>query len=178
LDEKNVNYFLFQDGKLPFVKEKAKTPKAPLPKCPPEGWLAKLGFSENCVDPNLTEAWLESYRVEDQGSDSTKKELSSSPKSGIPIFYEVINNEILALDVKRNVRQMKLASYYMDKDFTKREDLIFQANCLANTYTLSAAGKSSKVEVLSDSKGDLPNIAFNRACGDHGAYMRFSGKVK
>lgn len=181
LDEKNVNYFLFQDGKLPFVKEKAKTPQASKtssPKCPPEGWLAKFGLGNNCFDPSVTEAWLESFRVEDKSSDSTKKELSSSPKDGIPIFYEVINNEVLVLDAKRNLRQMRIASYYMDKDFTKRGDLIFQANCQANTYTLSVAGKSSRTEVLSDLKDDLPNIAFNRACGEHGAYMRYTSRAK
>ena len=76
------------------------------------------------------------------------------------------------IDAKKDIRQMKLISYNMDRDFSKRDEFVFQANCQARTYSLSGAGKAAKVESLSDVKNDFANVAFNRACGKHGAYMK------
>ena len=157
LDEKNINYFLYQEGKLPFIKEVAKPPKIPPAK-------------------DSAEAWVAQFRVDSSKGDDKTVEFPEKATSAVPIFYEVINNEYKILDVKKNIRQMKLSSYNMDKVFSKRDELVFQANCSAKTYSLAVVGKSAKTEMLSSVKNDLPNVAFNRACGDHGGYMKSLGK--
>ena len=159
IDDKNVNYFLFQQGKMPYIREKVVPPK-PNP-------LAK--------DPDLSGPWIAQYRVEQPPTDPSVVEVPKKPGPNTPIFFDVVNNEALVIDAKKDVRQMKLISYNMDRDFSKRDDFVFQANCQARTYSLSGAGKSGKMESLSDAKNDFANVAFNRACGDHGAYMRIVG---
>ena len=106
--------------------------------------------------------------------------IEATEKSGpnTPIFYEVVNNEVKVIDAKKDIRQLKIASYNMDKDFSKRSDFIFQANCQNKTYSFVGNGQATKVESLSDLKKDMPNVAFNRACGEHGAYMQNGSKNK
>ena len=97
----------------------------------------------------------------------------TSDKSSV--FYEVINNEVTVIDAKSDVRQMKLSSYLMEKDFPKQADYLFTANCQSNTYGLVAQGAGEKVggaKEMIGAKDSLAAVAFNRACGNHGAYMR------
>ena len=157
LDEKDINYFLYQQGKLPYVREAVKPPKTPLPKDSPELWVAQ-------------------FRNQPSQSDFDVIEFPVEISSTTPIFYEVINNQFKVLDAKKDIRQLRLASYNMDKVFSKREDLTFLANCQSKTYSLSVSGRAVKIEALSDQKDSLANVAFNRACGDHGYYMKAFGK--
>lgn len=92
-----------------------------------------------------------------------------------PIFYDVINNEVTIVDAKKDFRQMRLSSYSLGKDLTKQSDYIFTANCQENSYTLISQGQSAKVSSVVD-KTSLGAVAFNRACGSHGLYMKISNR--
>lgn len=159
IDDQNVNYFLFQQGRMPYVKERVKPSQTPMK-----------------IDP--VEAWIAQFRVQSAKDESNIIEVPDKPDINTPIFYEVVNNEVKVIDAKKDIRQLKLASYNMDKDFSKRGDFIYQAYCQNNTYSLTGKGQATKTEGLSNSKEDLPNVAFNRACGDHGAYMHNGSKNK
>ena len=162
IDDQNVNYFLFQQGKMPYIRVR-ETPPKPNP-------LAK--------DPDLATPFIMQHRVEQPANEPGVVEVPAKPGPNTPIFYDVVNNNIVVVDAKKDIRQLKLVSYNMDKDFSLRDELVFQANCQAKTYSLSGPGKSAKTENLSHVKGDFANVAFNRACGDHGAYMRIGNKSK
>lgn len=166
IDDKNVNYFLFQQGNMPFVREKEPPPKPATPNP-----LTKK-------EPDLFGPWIAQYRVEPPPTDPSIVEIPLKPGPNTPFFFDVVNNEVLVIDTKKDLRQMKLISYNIDRDFSKRDELVFQTNCQARTYSLSGTGKSGKVESLSDAKNDFANVAFNRACGDHGAYMRIVNNAK
>jgi hypothetical protein len=153
IDDQNVNYFLYQQGRMPYAKERVDASKSLATKDSAEAWVAQFRVQATTDELNLTEV-PEKY----------------GPNT--PIFYDVVNNEIMVIDAKKDVRQLKLAAYNMDKDFSKRGEFIFQANCQSNTYSLTENGRGTKVESLSNSKEDMPNVVFNRACGDHGAYMK------
>lgn len=159
IDDQNVNYFLFQQGRMPYVRASAEAPNTPLTKDSADAWVAQFRVQTAKDQPNVIE-------VPEKSGSST------------PIFYEVVNNEVKVIDAKKDIRQLKLASYNMDKDFSKRGDFIFQAHCQSNIYSLTGSGQATKIESLSNSKEDLPNVAFNRACGDHGAYMQNGSKNK
>jgi hypothetical protein len=148
IDDQNVNYFLFQQGRMPYVKDQAEAAKT----------LAT--------------------KVQTVKDESSLIEVPERSGPNTPIFYEVVNNEVKVIDAKKDIRQLKLASYNMDKEFSKRGDFIFQAYCQSKTYSLAENGQRAKVESLSDSKDDMPNVTFNRACGDHGAYMQNGSKNK
>jgi len=93
------------------------------------------------------------------------------------IFYEVINNEVTILDGKKDIRQLRLGSYLLDKNLSKHEDYIFTANCSDNTYAMSKSGVSQKsISAMGaiGTKDSISAIAFNRACADHGTYMKIS----
>ena len=72
---------------------------------------------------------------------------------------------------------MKIGSYLMEKDFPKQADYLFTANCQNNTYNLVPQG-AEKFTVAIGTKetigtqDSLAAVAFNRACGKHGAYMK------
>ena len=100
------------------------------------------------------------------------KQLNTKP----PVFYEVINNEIIITDSKKDSRQLRISSYLLNKDFSKQADLIFTANCLENSYTLTTSGSNQKSSGLVGAKDSLAAVAFNRACGNHGAYMKMTNK--
>ena len=146
IDDQNVNYFLFQQGRMPYIKEQAEASKTLVTKA---------------------------HTAKDE---SSVVEVPEKSGPNTPIFYEVVNNEVKVIDAKKAIRQLKLVSYNMDKDFSKRSDFIFQANCQSKTYSFIGTSQMTKVESLSDSKEDMPNVAFNRACGDHGAYMQNGSK--
>ena len=70
----------------------------------------------------------------------------------------------------------------MEKDFPKQADYLFTANCQSNTYNLVVQGASEKsggVNVVKDTigaKDSMAAVAFNRACGMHGAYMKLMNR--
>lgn len=101
-------------------------------------------------------------------ADTTSK-VSSQP---LPLFYEVINNEVVVVDAKKEIREMKVSSYILENDFPRQADYVFRANCQSKTYSFALQGKSAPAQELADSPESLANVAFNRACGDHGNYMK------
>jgi hypothetical protein len=130
IDDKNVNYFLYQDGLV-------KTPK------------------EKSADPII------------QVMDAL-----SPPNPISPTFFEVLNNEVLVVDAKKDIREIKISSYILEKDFPKKADFTFTANCQRNTYSVKVQGKANVITGAIEGKETLAAVAFNRTCGDHGAYMK------
>ncbi|MBU3625061.1 hypothetical protein ICN48_02240 [Polynucleobacter sp. JS-Safj-400b-B2] len=152
IDDQNINYFLYQDGALP----------APIAqKAPVEVFDEK-----------------EKKQLTNAKQDATLGSTNSKP----PVFYEVINNEVSIVDAKKDVRQMKLSSYVLSRDFTKEADYIFMANCQENSYALMTQGQKEKSRGAISAVGaigakdSMSAVAFNRACGDHGAYMKLANK--
>jgi hypothetical protein len=84
----------------------------------------------------------------------------------------VINNEVLVVDAKKDIREIKISSYILDKDFPKKADFSFTANCQSNTYSVKLQGKGNVITGTIEDKEALSAVAFNRTCGDHGAYMK------
>ena len=152
LDDKNVNYFLFQEGQMKIVKIQPSSGQKKPPPTPGELMVAE---------------YIKSSKLD---------EVDDSPNSGaqnFPVFYEVINNAVTVVDAKKDVREMRVASYLLDKEFPKIADHVFRANCQTRTYSFSSAQeKSAPVQELADAPESLSNVAFNRICGDHGNYMK------
>lgn len=144
IDDQNINYFLYQEGALP-------TPIAQ--KAPVEVFDEKQ--NKQIVLPK-------------------EEPVTESMDAKSPIFYDVINNEINMIDTKRDIRQMKLSSYTLGKDLIKQADYIFTANCQENSYSLSSQGQGAKSGGPVGASDSLAAVAFNRACGDHGSYMKLS----
>jgi len=155
LDDKNVNYFLFQEGQMKVVKVKPPEKKTP----PTPGELMVAEFTK------LNQP------------EETKTSASSSAQS-FPLFYEVINNTVTVIDPKKDIREMRISSYELNKEFPKLADYIFRADCQNKTYSFSVQGKFSPLQELTDSPESLPNVAFNRVCGDHGDYMKSSSSKR
>jgi hypothetical protein len=146
IDDQNVNYFLYQEGTLP----------APIAQKAP----AQV-FDEK---QNKQLVIAKQEVVLDQ--------VNAQP----PVFYEVINNEVTIVDAKRDTRQLRLSSYALGKDLTKQVDYLFTANCRENSYVLSPQGQGAKSSGEIGAKDSMSSVAFNRACGDHGVYMKFANK--
>ena len=130
IDEKNINYFIYQDGLVNIPKEKS-------------------------ADPIV------------QAIDAL-----SPPNPNFPIFFEVINNEVFVVDAKKDIREIKISSYILEKDFPKKADFTFAANCQSNSYSVKIQGKPNVISGNVEGKEALSAVAFNRACGDHGSYMK------
>ena len=130
IDDKNVNYFLYQDGLVKTSKEKN-------------------------ADPII------------QAIDAL-----NPPNPNFPTFFEVLNNEVLIVDAKKDIREIKISSYILEKDFPKKADFTYTANCQSNTYSVRVQGKPNTITGTVEGKETLAAVAFNRACGDHGAYMK------
>ena len=64
----------------------------------------------------------------------------------------------------------------MGKDLAKQGDYIFTANCQENSYVLSPQGQGNKSSGAIGAKDSMSSVAFNRACGDHGSYMKIVSK--
>ena len=94
------------------------------------------------------------------------------PNPNFPTFFEVLNNEVFVLDPKKDIREIKISSYILDKDFPKKSDFTYTANCQSNTYSVKIQGKGNVISGAVEGKETLSAVAFNRACGDHGAYMK------
>jgi hypothetical protein len=144
IDDQNVNYFLYQEGVLP----------APIAQKAPVEMFDEKEKKQLAI---------------------AKQEAVLEPgNSKPPVFYEVINNEVSIVDGKKDSRQMKLSSYTLGKDLIKQADYIFTANCQENSYTLSSQGQGAKSGGPVGASDSLAAVAFNRACGDHGSYMKLS----
>ena len=146
IDDQNVNYFLYQEGTLP----------SPIAKKAPEQIFDEKQNKQLVIAKQEV--------VLDQ--------VNAKP----PVFYEVINNEVIIVDAKKDVRQLRLSSYVLGKDLTKQADYIFTANCQENSYTLNPQSQGNKSSGVIGAKDSMSAVAFNRACGDHGAYMKVASK--
>jgi hypothetical protein len=155
LDDKNVNYFLFQEGQMKVVKVKPPEKKTP----PTPGELMAAEFTKLNQPEEI------------------QTSVSSSAQS-FPVFYEVINNTVTVIDPKKDIREMRVSSYELNKEFPKLADYVFRADCQNKTYSFSVQGKFSPLQDLTDSPESLPNVAFNRVCGDHGDYMKSSSSKR
>lgn len=146
IDDQNINYFLYQETSLP----------APLAKkVPVEVFDEKLNKQMPIPKDGV---------------------VAQSTDTKPPIFYEVINNEVTIIDAKKDVRQLRISSYLLNKDFPKQADYVFTANCQGNSYSITPQLGGEKSGSIEGSKDALTAVAFNRACGDHGAYMKLSSK--
>ncbi len=147
IDDKNINYFLYQEGALP----------APVAK------KAPVAIYDEKQNKQVVIAKVS----------SVTEPTNAKP----PVFYEVINNEVTIMDAKKEVRQLKISSYLLEKDFPKQADYVFTANCQSNAYSLNPQGQGDKSSGTVGSKDSLASVAFNRACGEHGSYMKLSNKL-
>lgn len=154
LDDQNINYFLFQDGMMTL----------------PQTQKEVIGDATS-KEQNQTMPLKKGL-----GGDSPAKSLNIDKANKEPIFYEVINNEVVILDQKNNQRQIRISSYSLEKHFPKLADYVFTANCQSNTYSLLAQGPGEKASGALGAKDSLAAVAFNRACGDHGSYMKLFNK--
>lgn len=146
IDDQNVNYFLYQEGALP----------APIAqKAPVEIFDEKL--NKQIALPK-------------------EEVVLNTADTKPPVFYDVINNEVNVIDAKKNVRQMRLSSYVLGKDLAKQADYIFTANCQENSYALATQGQSAKSVGAIGARDSMSAVAFNRACGNHGVYMKVSNR--
>ena len=105
--------------------------------------------------------------------------VSQSTDTKFPVFYEVVNNDVTIVDAKKDIRQLRLSSYLLNKDFPKQADYVFTANCQGNSYSITpriSGDKSGGSVDVAGAKYSLAAVAFNRACGDHGVYMKLSNK--
>jgi hypothetical protein len=85
--------------------------------------------------------------------------------------FEVINNEYIVVDAKNNIREMRIATYVLDKKGAHDSDYIYRASCNEGTDTLTRIGQpNSGMRKIGD-PSSLSGVAFNRICGDHGDYM-------
>jgi len=89
-----------------------------------------------------------------------------------PSFYDVVNNQVTIIDAKKNIREMKIASYALDKDLSKKQDYVFTADCENATYSFSEQKSGSIPKQAIGEKDTFSAVALNRACGDHGAYVK------
>lgn len=148
IDDQNINYFLYQEGALP----------AP---------IAQKAPVEVFDEKEKKQLLIAKQEV-----------ILESGNSSPPVFYEVINNEVSIVDAKKDIRQMKLSSYTLGKDLVKQADYIFTANCQENLYTLNSQSQGAKINnnnVVGE-KTSMGAVAFNRACGSHGSYMKFANR--
>jgi hypothetical protein len=146
IDDQNINYFLYQN--TPMVMRETQK----------EVLVDREGKEIKPAAP-----------VRESGEE---KSYSQKP----PVFYEVINNDVIIIDTKKDVRQLRFSSYLLEKDFPKQMDYVFTANCQSNSYSISPSMNGEKSSGEVGAKDSLMAVAFNRACGDHGAYMKLSSK--
>ena len=154
LDDKNVNYFLFQEGQVKIAAEQLLNKKAS--STPGEEMVAEY--------------------TKPRRLDEAKNSPDSSVQS-FPVFYEVINNVAKVIDSKKDVREMQVSSYELNEEFPKIADHVFRVNCQNKTYSFSVPGKPTPVQELLNSPESFPNVAFNRLCGDHGDYMKSTSQM-
>ena len=76
-------------------------------------------------DQNVNYFLYQDGLVKDQKEKSSDPIVQASdalnpPNPNFPTFFEVINNEVLLVDSKKDIRQIKISSYILDKDFPKK----------------------------------------------------------
>jgi len=149
IDDANVNYFLYQDGEMPIVKSNPKV------------------SSSQSADKSVSTAQVTATQV--TATDKTANQV-------VPTFFEVINNEVIVVDPKKDIREMKIASYALEKEFPKKVEFVYRADCQSNTNNLLGSDKKIVVAGPVGPKGSLSSVAFNRACENHGDYMKVTSK--
>jgi hypothetical protein len=102
-------------------------------------------------------------------------ENSGTPK--IPLVYEVINNEVIVVDATKDIRQMRMVTHSLEKYFPKKAEYLFTANCQNNSFILAPQGSGEKLSSNIGARDSLAAVALNRACGDHGSYMKLVTKL-
>lgn len=152
IDDKSINYFLYQEGTMKYI------PPNPV----------------DSVGAPVKEATKTIASKEDPII------IPDNATVNVPIFYDVINNEIRVVDAKKDIRSMRISSYFLNKNLTKKSDYLFTANCQAKTLSFVPLGKPTQFLELDNSKQSLTSVAFDRACGNHGDYMNIvsPGKSK
>lgn len=174
IDDQNINYFLFQTSPMSLAQARKEVIRDTA-QYQKETQLAKEAEekSKAQIDATTQKSTTSTIPVE-----PPPPPLVEVLPEKTPVFYEVINNEVVLIDAKNDVRQMKLSSYLMEKDFPKQADYLFTANCQSNTYNLVVQGaveKSGAANIVKDAigaKDSMAAVAFNRACDKHGAYMK------
>lgn len=162
LDEQGVNFFLYQDGFLP------------MPEAKPEAKIEAIGQTELRTEKPIVPVEKIDSKVNSEIDTKADSKKATPPKT--PLVYEVINNEVVLMDSKKEIRQMRIGAYLLEGNLPKKADYVFTANCQSNTYNLMPQGGGDKSSGAVGQKDSLSAVAFNRACGDHGAYMKISDK--
>lgn len=174
IDDQNINYFLFQTSPMSLAQARKEVIRDTA-QYQKEMQLAKEAEEKAKAQKDATTQKIATGTIPVEPPPSPLVEVQPEKT---PVFYEVINNEVVVIDAKNDVRQMKLSSYLMEKDFPKQADYLFTANCQSNTYNLVVQGageKSGAINVVKDTigaKDSMAAVAFNRACGKHGTYMK------
>lgn len=100
----------------------------------------------------------------------SSKNILIEPSQGVK-FFEVVDNQYLLIDPKKNIREMRIASFYLDKSLSQGEEYVYRASCEEEINSLTLAGKPSvKMEKIGE-YNSLSRVAFNRFCSDHGKYV-------
>ncbi|MBU3564489.1 hypothetical protein [Polynucleobacter sp. MWH-HuK1] len=166
IDDQNINYFLFQTSPMSLVQARKEVIRD-----------AAQYQKEMQLEEERAKALKDSKA---QKSAAYNVPIAPPPPPPVevpaektPVFYEVINNEVTVIDAKNDVRQMKISSYLMEKDFPKQADYLFTANCQNNTYNLVSQGAEKSTGAIG-TKDSFTAVAFNRACANHGSYMKIS----
>ena len=94
----------------------------------------------------------------------------------MPKFFEVIDNQVVVVDAKKDIREMRIASYALEKEFPKKGEFVYRADCQGNTNNLLGSDKKLVIAGAVGPKGSLSSVAFNRACENHGDYMKITSK--
>jgi hypothetical protein len=143
IDDKSMNYFLYQEGTMKYIPPKSADLTDASGKSPTKAAEPKEDF---IVVPDNTTV-------------------------NVPIFYDVIDNEIRVVDSKKDIRSMRISSYFLNKNLTKKSDYLFTVNCQAKSFSFVPLGKPLQYQELEASRQSLTSVAFDRACGNHGDYM-------
>ena len=174
IDDQNINYFLFQTNPISLVQARKEVIRDTA-QYQKEMQLAKEAEERAKAQKDMPGQKSAVSTIPAEPPPPPSVEV---PSEKPPVFYEVVNNEVAVIDAKNDVRQMRLSSYLMEKDFPKQADYLFTANCQSNTYSLVVQGageKSGGVNVVKENigaKDSFSAVAFNRACDKHGAYMK------
>ena len=149
IDDQNINYFLYQDGFMPLAK------------------AAKVATTAK----DLSNAAAQG-RAGDDLVQAPQEQAIDTSLIKTPSFYDVVNNQVTIIDAKNNIRQMKIASYALDKDLSKKQDYVFTADCQNATYSFGEQKSAASPKQAIGNKDTFSAVAFDRACGDHGAYTK------
>jgi len=115
-------------------------------------------------------ATRESTAAKDPSDKAAQGKMDDAVKA--PSFYDVVNNQVTIIDAKKNIREMKIASYALDKDLSKKQDYVFTADCQNVTYGFSEQKSGSIPKQALGEKDTFSAVAFDRACGAHGSYVK------